>query len=174
MPDLLRTCRRAHREMSAENPTGGRARWIEGNRLFSEGRYSEAALVFTEAIASNAGEPAFYHNRAVARAAMRDTDGAIEDAWRAIELDPRADDSRDLVQAIRASRAKAARSAGPPEPERWARSDEAPETTPSRETPELPTGADESHDLTPSDNADSLEPSDAPPMQFLRSSLRMP
>lgn len=78
----------------------GHRLWESGNRLVREGKFPEAVVVFSDAIRCNAGEADYYHNRAVARAASHDAEGAREDVWRARELDPEAPDSRSLEQAL--------------------------------------------------------------------------
>jgi tetratricopeptide (TPR) repeat protein len=84
---------------ASSNPRGHRA-WVEGNQLFTKGRYPDAIIAFTEAIRYDPHQAGYYHNRAVARAALDDADGAIEDLWRAIELDSRSSDTRFLMDAL--------------------------------------------------------------------------
>ena len=70
-------------------PEPGRDEWSKGNHYFLSGRYPDAVWAYTEAILRNPSHPAFYRNRAIARAAINDVEGAREDLWRAIELDAR-------------------------------------------------------------------------------------
>ncbi|MEM0129448.1 MAG: tetratricopeptide repeat protein [Thermoplasmata archaeon] len=95
----------------------GDLRWEEGNLLFGQGRYPDAVWAYTDAIRRDPKQARYYHNRAVARAALADATGAREDAWRVIELDPDSDSTRRLVSLLDlfASRPEApGRTEGPP------------------------------------------------------------
>lgn len=78
----------------------GQEPWLEGNRLFSAERYPDAIWAYSEAIRRDPLQPHFYHNRAVARALLADSAGALEDVWRAIELDPTSEETRRLASLI--------------------------------------------------------------------------
>ncbi len=67
----------------------GRDEWSKGNHYFLTGKYPDAVWAYSEAILRNPSQPAYYRNRAIARAALNDAEGAREDLWRAIELDSR-------------------------------------------------------------------------------------
>jgi len=61
----------------------------QGNKKFGEGDYSAAAELYTQAIAANPpGTAVLFSNRANARLKAQEYEGALEDAVRAIELDP--------------------------------------------------------------------------------------
>ncbi len=94
----------------AKNPRGqGRGLWLEGNRLFSEARYPDAIWTYTEAIQKDPLEADYYHNRAIARAALSDADGAMEDVWRAIELAPDSRETRRLASLLHLTRGEEAK-----------------------------------------------------------------
>lgn len=86
--------------MSKAPLSPGHETWLEGNRLFAEGRYPDAVWAYTEAIQRDPLQPRFYHNRAIARALIADSSGALEDAWRAVELDSGSAVSRRLATLL--------------------------------------------------------------------------
>jgi tetratricopeptide (TPR) repeat protein len=59
-----------------------------GNLLFKKGENAEAIEQFTEAIHRNPRSAAAYNNRAAARNALGDQEGAISDFSQAIQIDP--------------------------------------------------------------------------------------
>jgi tetratricopeptide (TPR) repeat protein len=58
-----------------------------GNALFKSGDWRGAAAAYTEAIALDAGDRAFYSNRSAARLSLGDAAGALADADAATALD---------------------------------------------------------------------------------------
>ncbi len=92
--------------MAAEASSGSARRaWSEGNRLFRDGRYADAIWAYTEAIRHDPIRSDFYHNRAVTKAILADPDGALQDLWRAIELEPRSPETRRLASLLGRGRA---------------------------------------------------------------------
>ncbi len=80
--------------------TPGQRSWDEGNQLFRTGRYREAEVAFSDAIRRDPDQPKYYHNRAVARAAVQDPQGAREDLWRTLELESSPRQGRELARAL--------------------------------------------------------------------------
>lgn len=93
--------------MNASSQPPGYDSWIEGNRLFRSGHYHEAVLAFSDAIRQAPDQSRYYHNRAVARAALQDAQGAREDLWRTLELESDPKGGRDLARALRGVRVSA-------------------------------------------------------------------
>lgn len=90
--------------MPRTSASPGQDPWLEGNRLFNAERYPDAIWAYSEAIRRDPLQPHFYHNRAVARALLMDSAGALEDVWRAMELDPSSEETRRLAALIEPAR----------------------------------------------------------------------
>jgi tetratricopeptide (TPR) repeat protein len=60
-----------------------------GNAAFSKGQYDDAVRLFTEAIAVEPENKAFYSNRSAAYLKLMDYDSAIADGAKCVELDPK-------------------------------------------------------------------------------------
>ena len=60
----------------------------EGNALYRQGNYEEAALKYTEALRFDDGAHVLYSNRALMRIKQQRYDEAVEDCTRAIEREP--------------------------------------------------------------------------------------
>jgi tetratricopeptide (TPR) repeat protein len=100
--------------MTDSPPTSAHAFWTDGNRFFIEKRYPDAIWAYTEAIHRNPLNPAYYHNRAIARGVLSDVTGAAEDAWRAIELDPESRSTHRLASLFCSSTGLGRGSSGGP------------------------------------------------------------
>lgn len=59
-----------------------------GNTLMSSKKYDAAIESYTKAIAVDASNPVYYSNRAAAHASKGDHSSAVQDAEKAIEVDP--------------------------------------------------------------------------------------
>lgn len=94
--------------MSKPGP-GGEDHWRAGNHYFLAGLYPEATLAYTLAAESDPHNPAIFHNRALARAALADSDGALEDSWRALEISPEFPPSVALSAALHQARGSKSR-----------------------------------------------------------------
>ncbi|BEJ16350.1 hypothetical protein CspHIS471_0509550 [Cutaneotrichosporon sp. HIS471] len=71
-----------------EDKTKADALKTKGNGLMSQKEYNQAIQQYTEAIKLNPN-PVYYSNRAAAHGALNQHDKAVEDAARAIDLDPK-------------------------------------------------------------------------------------
>ncbi|KAI8376445.1 uncharacterized protein BYT42DRAFT_574635 [Radiomyces spectabilis] len=60
-----------------------------GNRKVAERNYPEAIKLYTEAIAINGSQAVYYANRAAAYSQQGDHDKAVDDAKKAVEIDPK-------------------------------------------------------------------------------------
>ena len=60
----------------------------EGNQLYGQQRYAEAAAKYSEAIALFPRSAAFYGNRGACQLMLGDTRGCVADCGRALALDP--------------------------------------------------------------------------------------
>lgn len=96
-------------------PEPGRDEWSKGNHYFLAGKYPDAVCAYSEAILRNPSRQTYYRNRAIARAALNDAEGAREDLWRAIELDSRSPGLAELREALGARVRTTANSASFPE-----------------------------------------------------------
>lgn len=61
---------------------------VKGNQLMSQKKYTDAIKEYTAAIALDPN-PVYYSNRAAAWSGLGKHESAVEDAERAIELDPK-------------------------------------------------------------------------------------
>jgi tetratricopeptide (TPR) repeat protein len=83
--------------------------WKAGNHFFRSGRYPEALAAYTAAADALPESHAVFHNRALARAALADSDGALEDVWRALEIRPESSRTRALAASLHAARGSESR-----------------------------------------------------------------
>ena len=133
--------------------------WSEGNRLFRDGRYSDAFWAYTDAIRLDPLRSDFYHNRAVTKAILADPDGALQDLWRAIELEPVSPETRRLARLLGKERL----AGRPPEPREPVGREEDPAT-----------GELERYSMPPLRESGSLVPETTPPLPDLFDPLSSP